>query len=296
MPAHVYGGRGEILYSLDYEFIIGAIMMIRKYNAVLISVLLLIVAFSGCTELNAGPEITEDFSSEYEVADTTILKVIGVNGNIEINSWDGDKVTLDAVKKTRYGEDELNKVEIVATQSRNELIIEAKFSPLNTRVSVDMNIKVPNNVSVKYVKTVSGNVHIYNTKGDTEALSTNGEVILKDVDGYVIAQTSNGNIDVRGTTGIGDLKTSNGAIFAEVFDIEEDVDITVTNGQITVYVNPSLNADIELKTTNGKISNEVSLNMTKIEEHLVEGTLGDGGNRLFISTVSGNLDLYKLDV
>jgi hypothetical protein len=47
--------------------------MIREHYAVLISVLLIIsVTFSGCTEL-PGPEITEDFSSKYEVSDTTIL-------------------------------------------------------------------------------------------------------------------------------------------------------------------------------------------------------------------------------
>ena len=251
-------------------------------------------SFSGCTE--QGPEVTDYFNGEYEAGDNTVLKVTSVNGQIKINSWEGDTVKLDAIKRSRFDREELEKVEIEVTEGDNEIKIEVKYlDPGDARVSVDMNIKVPDNIIVDYAKTSNGDIQISGTKGDTEASSSNGAIIIDGVDGYVKASTSNGGIDIKGTTGIDDLETSNGAINAEIFDFQKDVDIKTSNGGITVYINPSLDADIEMGTSNGKISvNDVTLALTSSEENYMKGTLGEGGDKLSIKTTNGNVNLNKL--
>ncbi|MDY6965619.1 MAG: hypothetical protein SVM80_06565, partial [Halobacteriota archaeon] len=197
--------------------------MIKKYRvSSLFLVVLLITSFSGCT--GQGPEVTEHFNGEYDADDDTVLKVTTVNGQIEINCWEGDIVKLDAVKRSRFGKEELEEVKIEVIESDNEIEIQAKYPDSRAaRVSVDMNIKVPDNVRVDYAKTSNGDVQISGTKGDTEASSSNGEIIIENVDGYVKASTSNGGIDITGTTGIDDLKISNGAINAQIFDFKDDI-------------------------------------------------------------------------
>ena len=83
----------------------------------------------------------------------------------------------------------------------------------------------------------------------------------------------------------------------EILDFQEDIDIRTSNGGITVYINPSLNADIEMKTSNGKISvNDVTLAIESSKDNYLKGKLGDGGNKISITTSNGNVNLRKLVV
>ncbi|SET01650.1 Putative adhesin [Methanococcoides vulcani] len=261
---------------------------------------LLVAAVSGCSTYGPdfGAEDIEYFSGEYEADNNTTLNVINVNGQIEINSWDGDKVVLEAIKRTFYGEDELQKVHIIVNKIDDELKVETKHPAYeNVRVSVDMKIKVPENVTVDIIETTNGNIVISDTKGNTTAITTNGAITITNVDGYIKARSSNGALDIRGTTGIDDLKTTNGKIEAQIFDIKDDVEIRCTNGAITIYIDPSLNAEIKMETTNGYISvNEVELVVTKMETTQVEGILGEGGNNIDIRTTNGYVNLNKLVV
>ena len=257
------------------------------------ALMLLVVGLSGCV----GPQTTDYFNGEYEANENTVLKATTLNGQIEIYAWDGDNVSFNAVKKSSFGQEELDNVEINVIESENQIEIEAKYiGQRTTTPSVDMNIKVPRNVTVDSATTSNGAVQISGTKGNTSTHSSNGAIIIEDVDGYVKASTSNGNIDIQGTTGVDDLETSNGRIYAEIFDFKDDIDIRSSNGRITVYINPSLNADIDMTTSNGQISiSGLSLNITISEEKHKVGKLGDGGNKLNIHTSNGNINLYKLE-
>ncbi|NYT19817.1 MAG: DUF4097 domain-containing protein, partial [Methanosarcinales archaeon] len=117
------------------------------------------------------------------------------------------------------------------------------------------------------------------------------------VEGYITASSSNGALDIQRTTGIKDLKTTNGKIEAQILDIKDDVDIMCTNGAIIIYIDPSLDAEIEVETTNGYISmNEVELVVTRLESTHVEGVIGEGGNKIDIRTTNGYVNLNKLIV
>ena len=261
---------------------------------------LIVAAVSGCTTYGPdyGAEDVEYFSGEYEADNNTTLSVTNINGQIEINSWDGDKIELEAIKRTNYGEYELEKVHIIVNEIDDVLKVETKYPPIeNARVSVDMKIKVPENVTVDIIETTNGNIVISNTKGNTTAITTNGAVTITNVEGYITARSSNGALDIQRTTGINDLKTTNGKIEAQILDIKNDVDIRCTNGAVIIHIDPSLDAEIEVETTNGQISmNEVELVVTKLESTHIEGILGEGGSKISIKTTNGNVNLNKLVV
>jgi hypothetical protein len=268
--------------------------MIKKITILGMILILSICGLSGCL----GPQTTDYFDGEYDTDENTVLKVTTINGQIEINVWDGEMVLLNAIKKSRIGQDELDKVEINVLESENLIEIEAEYTgSRSTTPSVDMNIKVPQNVSIESVKTSNGDIQISGVKGNISATTSNGAIVIENIEGYVSATTSNGNLEVKDTTGIKDLKSSNGRINTEIFDFTDNISISTSNGRIDVYINPMLNADIEMTTSNGQISlSGITLNVTKSENKHITGKLGLGGNMIDIHTSNGNIYLRKLEV
>jgi len=255
--------------------------------------LLLLAGLTGCIGL-----VSKEFNAEYIANENTVLKVTNINGEIKINSWNSNNVSLHAVTKSYQGNDELEKISIDVVEINNVIDIETKFLGTGSvEASTDITIKVPTFITIDTVTTSNGEVQISGTKGNITAHSSNGAMIIEDIEGYVKVTSSNGKIEVKETTGIDDLHTSNGEIHAEIFDFKDDVNITSSNGRITVYINPSLNAELEMKTSNGEISvSGVTLTITLSEEKHMKGTLGEGGNKIFIQTSNGDIQLYKLEI
>jgi len=253
----------------------------KKEFVIFALIILFIMNFTGCINFSgdsSDPEVKSYFENEYTANDNTILSVSTTNGAISITSWDGDTITLNATKRSRYGKDDLDNAKIIVTEDANQISIGIQHSqPINSR-AVDLDIKIPNNVSVK------------------SASSTNGAITVEDVEGYIKATTTNGRIDVKGTTGIDDLKTTNGRITAEIFDIQDDVDIQTTNGRITLFIKPTLNASIQIATTNGEITIEGDfITITESSSKSYKGIIGSGGNFINVVTTNGAINIDELD-
>ena len=90
-----------------------------------------------------------------------------------------------------------------------------------------MKINVPNHVIIGSVNTHNGGIYLSNLHGDIEADTKNGPIYINNVDGYVNANVDNGPISVKGTTGVNNIITHNGVIYAEVFDLKNDISINL---------------------------------------------------------------------
>jgi len=256
-------------------------------------VLLFAVGLTGCL----GGQYTDYFNGEYETNINTVLKVSTLNGQIEIYTWNNDTVSLNVIKRSAISREELDNIDIDVDETDDIIKIETLYTGRRiTQPSVDMNIKVPNYVTVDIVTTSNGAIIIEDVKGNITADSSNGAITIENVDGYVAATTSNGDIEVSGTTGIKNIHSSNGVINTEIYDFQQNITISTSNGRITVYINPLLNADIEMETSNGQITiTGITLNLTTNEEKHKKGTLGEGGNKIYIKTSNGDIKLYALE-
>jgi DUF4097 and DUF4098 domain-containing protein YvlB len=226
------------------------------------------------------------------------LKISNINGNVKISSWSYDKVSLNAVSSTFLSNDELDKIEIVVTESENIIDIQTKkLMDGTTNVTTEMTIKAPYNITADTIDTSNGDIDIAGIKGNISATSSNGDIVIQDVRGYIQADTSNGDIVIKKTTGLRNLHSSNGMIDAEMYDFKENVTIDTSNGDIYLYLNPSLNADLEMTTSNGIIIiNELSVNLTISENDYKVGMLGDGENKINIQTSNGDIFINKLEM
>ncbi len=266
--------------------------MKKNLTIIVMISLLLIGCLNGCI----GPTVTDTFSGEYSVDEQTIVSVSNINGAIEITGWNGDKVTVSAVKTSTSGEEELRKINISVTQTEKHLEIETKYTGQSLiQYGVDYSIRVPFNTTIETLTTSNGAIQISHVKGDISASSSNGAITIENVEGVVSVSTSNGHIGIQNVTGIGNLRTSNGAITAEIQSIQDDTSIETSNGAVTVYVNPLINATFEMTTSNAKVQlQEITLNVSLLEATHVIGTLGTDGQKIDIRTSNANIYVYKL--
>ena len=266
-----------------------------KKQLLIIGIILVLftVGLSGCFG-----QATKEFNNEYESDENTILQITNINGPITITQWNGNTVVVDATLRSNIGESELDNIEIEVTENNNLINIVTNYlGSGSVQVSTDMNINAATYVTIDSVKTSNGDIKISGTKGDIIATSSNGAIYIDNVQGYVTATTSIGHIQITKTTGVKDITSSNMGINVEVFDYQKNITISTSNGEISVYINPSLNANIEMKTSNGQISiHDVTLNLTTLEEKHVIGELGNGGNKIDIHTSNGNINLRKLKI
>jgi DUF4097 and DUF4098 domain-containing protein YvlB len=259
----------------------------------IISGVIIVTCLSGCTGIN--PEVTEFFNEEYQIDEESTLSISNVNGQIEVSDSSNDNLIIDAVKRTRHGEDELKNMEINVTKSGNQFVVTTIYDKgWNVKVSVDINIKIPNTVSITSVETTNGAIQLSNAKGNATLTSSNGPIIAENINGYITASTSNGDIQVKNTTGTGNLETHNGRITVDILNIQEDIEISTSNGRITTYINPNLDIEIDATTSNGVISmTGLTLNITTSEDTHFQGIQGNGTYKVELKTSNGEIRIHK---
>lgn len=269
--------------------------MFRNISMLLIG-LICIFLFASQAFSFWGNTVQEEFHNTYEVGSGTKLNIHNINGSVEISLWNKNYVDVYAVKKTRHGEEELNKIEIDVNIDAGDMNIITKRLDENVRASVDYDIKVPVNVVVNRIDNSNGKIELTGTKGDSVLHTSNGKIVVTNVNGLVSARTSNGRINISGTTGLLKAKTSNGNIEAEIPDINTDgLEIITSNGSIDLYLPGSLNADVEMKTSNGRISlHDIQILTSEMSKSYVKGKIGDGGNNICVKTSNGKINLYKM--
>lgn len=280
------------------------------------AVLVLLVGaavLSGCVGV-PGLETTEEFNRTVTVEPDSGVVVIDKNGGVSVSVREGETVTVSAVKRSVYGQGELDQVRIEVTEG-DPLRIETVYTGVNPRVSVDYTIEVPPTVVLQQVESSNGPIDLFGVRvnatelrtsngpvrvdgapgGDLAAVTSNGPIEVRGAEGYVTARTSNGGITIEDCGGVLELQTSNGPISAGIPAVRGDVAITTSNGPVTLRITESLDARVVATTSNGRIAaNDLPLLLSESSGTRIAGTLGDGGPTITVTTSNGNIDLSGL--
>jgi lia operon protein LiaG len=108
----------------------------------------------------------------------------------------------------------------------------------------------------------------------------NGDITVEALLGPVRAATVNGDVRamIRGFAGPG------------------DVNLTTVNGDAFVELPAALDAVVDGHTVVGQISTDFPLSVTgKFASHALTGTLGTGGRKIHLTTVTGDVEVRKVD-
>ncbi|MGH7659163.1 MAG: DUF4097 family beta strand repeat-containing protein, partial [Gemmatimonadales bacterium] len=150
---------------------------------------------------------------------------------------------------------------------------------MNTRnndVTVDFRVEVP--AGVRFVpQTVNGDIRATDLRSDVLAITVNGGVVLS-------------------TSGSAEARTVNGSIEATMgeADWESEATFSTVNGDISLNLPSTVNAEVHARTVNGEISTDYPLTVQgRFGPRSIDGTLGDGGPTLDLETVNGEVALRR---
>jgi DUF4097 and DUF4098 domain-containing protein YvlB len=217
------------------------------------------------------------------------LSLENVNGDVTIEGWKKNEVSISAVKNGKSKD--LDRIKIVVEVDKYEgkdwIHIETEYvesrdgflSFLKSAGSIDYTIKAPSDAILEDIELVNGNLKVAGITGYLSLGTVNGSITATDMAGNAWVETVNGNLDLSFD------KMSDG----------QTVDLESVNGAISLRIPAKANAQVDAETLNGNISSEFGLTVEKGEwvGRSMEGLVGSGGARITIETVNGNIDIKK---
>jgi DUF4097 and DUF4098 domain-containing protein YvlB len=215
------------------------------------------------------------------------IKVTGYEGNVllvtgTLRFTDTEKPAGNVMRRI-----DQKTVDISAEVNGNEITLFCR----TTGKTVDFDIKVPRNFSLKLKSLDNGTVEIFNINGEIEVENANGDVSLGNISGSAVLSSVYGKISAA----FRDVNPGSPMMF------------TSFEGDITVTLPESVNARVKLKSDNGEILSdfdikpvnrqsvvkEVENTMVYSLEDWVVGTINAGGPEYIIKTYNGNVILRK---
>lgn len=215
------------------------------------------------------------------------LAIHGVNGDIEAVASSGDRIEVVADKSGKRSDPATVKIEVVEDSDGVTICAvypgqgspctgKGKGSRNNSDVQVNFTVRVPAGVTFA-------------------ANTVNGDVEARSLGGPVRAHTVNGSCDIE-TSQSGEAATVNGNVRARLgrLDDRDELDFSSVNGNVTLLLPASFDADLEGRTVNGSIETDFPVTVSgKWGPRNMHGIVGRGGAKLSASTVNGSISLRK---
>jgi DUF4097 and DUF4098 domain-containing protein YvlB len=217
------------------------------------------------------------------------LSLENINGDVTIEGWKKNQVSISAVKNGKPKD--LDRIKVVLSVDKYEgkdwIHVETEYlesrggflSFLKGAGSIDYTIKVPSDAILEDIELVNGNLKVTGVTGYLSLGTVNGSITASGMAGNAWVETVNGNLDLSFD------KMGKG----------QSVDLESVNGAIVIRIPAKASAHVEAETLNGNISNEFGLTVEKGEwvGRSMKGLVGSGDARITLETVNGSIDVKK---
>lgn len=257
-------------------------------------------------------KIQKNLSLPQNSAEYTI-KVMNLNGKIEVQGHEGTSVELQAQKtvEARRGKDASRlgqEWSLVFRQEGNTILVYADGPGVVVKqnsqgnwsynvnndskdghVKFDIVLRVPNKAVVNASTINGGDVLLQNLRSDASGSNVNGGVKLTNIGGNVSATTVNGDVEVESKS-----------------VPNTDTQFTTVNGAIRLTYPDELGANIQYTTVSGDFYTDFDVKAAPMKEERKRGggtfykiggnsalQVGQGGPRIKITTVNGDMYLKK---
>jgi len=258
-----------------------------------ICILLLMTTFCAFSQ-------SEDLIIELnEVEEYGYLQFDNPKGSVNINGYEGNVIIVTGIPRFRGAID--NEQADYSRISPHRFSLSAEVKDNNVLLlcesygnTIDFNIQVPVNMSIKIKSIDNGEVSVYRINGEIEIENEYGNIFAGNISGSSVINTTYGNIMV---------------VFKKI--PEKPSMFTSFEGDIELVFPEDESASLKIRSPKGEIMSQVNLDITERKallrsdraikrytlENWTRGTLEGGGTEIIISTYSGNIILkYKKDV
>lgn len=234
------------------------------------------------TAVSAAPSfaITKEFNQSYPLQPGGSFELQNVNGTVDVQGWDRDTIEVHAVKTAKHKESDLDLVAI-DVDARPAAVSVATRYPQNegVEVLVEYTVHVPHRAHVEHVGTVNGTLRVSGVEMVEDLRTVNGNIEVYDGGGSVHARSTNGSVHLE----LLHVGGKNGAV-AET-----------TNGSVLLAVPADTQADLEARCMNGNFSSELPIAFeTTMRPREIQGKLGNGGAPIRLHTVNGGIRVVAL--
>ena len=226
------------------------------------------------------------------------VTVAGLGAGANITSSHGD-VHLNSIDGSVQVHFSSNKGDFSAHQISGDLTADGNcndvtFSEIKGKVT--MNGEIFGDV---HMEMISGPMHLHTSVTDLEVASLPGDMTLNSDDlrvtqakGQVRVVTRSKDIDLNQISGDTYVEDRNGRIAVEPagnFGIEAKN----RKGDVEVTLLPNAQANVEANTHNGDILTDFPLPVTGDENKTVNGRIGSGGPRIYLSAENGDVRIKR---
>jgi len=270
------------------------------------------------------------WSTRERLSSGEMLRITSPNGPITITQSSGSEVVIRAEKRTER-DARMEDMGFVVKRTSGGLTVCAVFESADecgserddrytgsrnwnrSRPSARFTVLIPAGVLVNAntgngdisisgagseasARTGNGAVLVTGTTGSVRVSTGNGRVVVEGARGPVKASTGNGDVRVSTSSGPVDASSGSGNIDVTMGRLERSAEMRFTtgSGRIVVALPGNFNADIEGRTGSGDISSELPMRVEgRRDSHRLRGTIGTGGERLTMTTGSGDIVLRR---
>lgn len=276
----------------------------------------------------------QDFHYSYPLSANGSISVETFNGSVEISGWDENTVDISGVKyaSTQDAADALRvdinhspgsvSIRVVRPSERRgnrgaRFVIKVPRKALLDRIVTSNGaIRTLDGSGPARLRTSNGQIRVEDLLGSLDAQTSNGSIELLDIDGDARARTSNGHVRAEGVRGSLEATTSNSHVNAKVTEAGRPVHVDTSNGSIdltlpgaaigdvrastsnssiTVRLPKEPDARLVANTSNSSISTDFEVRtIGSINKSHIEGTLGNGGALMDLSTSNGHIRISRL--
>ncbi|HRQ77118.1 MAG TPA: DUF4097 family beta strand repeat-containing protein [Gemmatimonadaceae bacterium] len=264
---------------------------IRRFTAAALLPLALATAALATPLAAQDDRSSSDWTWNGTLAEGRTVFLHNVNGSVRVESGSGNRVEVTAEKRWRRGDPE--DVRIEARQLSNGNVVVCAMWRRGDSCEEggidggERNWNRNNDVSVHFVVRLPAYANV-------DANTVNGGVEVSELRGWVEANTINGNVEAASSGGPVRARTVNGSIRARGQITADGLDYQTVNGSIEIELPADANADVSLRTTNGRVTSDFPITFTgEINPRRIEAKLGNGGPELRARTVNGGIRLLK---
>lgn len=229
-----------------------------------------------------------------EAVDTAMKKAGEVLEDLDV-----DMETKEGSRKTKVKKDRQGMKRIGGTSGAG-LVIREKNNVVDVEIesiwaSVDLDIKVPSNTSVKLEAVNGGALIVNGLSGRHELQHVNGKIIMSDISGSVLAATTNGDVTIA---------------FKQI-DPKEEMSFSSFNGDVDVTFPAALKAEVVFSTERGEIYSDFEVDSRSVTDKKVSdrrstggrfevrfdkaihGQINGGGQKISFKTFNGDILIRK---
>jgi hypothetical protein len=158
-----------------------------------------------------GPETTERVSNRFKVGPNGTLDISNISGRIVVNADGTDTIVVDAVKRIRSREadvqGQLAQTSVTMSEHGGRVEVRTTYTGRNNRAWVDYSVAAPAGTTV-YAHSISGDITITNIKGEVRIDAVSGDVDAAGAAGATLVRTVSGDASVSGVSNQNELRVS----------------------------------------------------------------------------------------